>query len=421
MKMRLSQSLVLFLCLFSQIESVPAQSVAPKKFQGFLGTYHPFKGTAYGGSGFTEGELMQKAFDFGANAIVSQASYNGYTFAENVENNCREWDVNKLYGILVPPSEKGVVNQPNDTELLKPFGGHPGMIQAAHRFSEVSKQCSQLSGAIIDDFYHDFPKTITADELRDIKDALLGKRVDAKGNVDHSSPVTTPHLKLYAVVYDHQIDRFSKLNQSDKAAIDLVDGISFWIWKQNQNYKKFDDYLETIRKDYPSKEILTGIYIFNSGQTPTPESIRYMFEQAVNQYAEGKINSLIFFSAIWLSREKITPERWNELDIPGLLNRTYYPFLGEGKGRVVDARTKLPIKNALVTVSRIVNGKRLLTARKVTDERGEYRFGGWAGRNKKERVDYEIKIESDSLKTQIMNVKLRAGESVNFADTRLKK
>lgn len=421
MKMRLSQILILFLCLFSQIGSVAAQSIAPKKFQGFLGTYHPFKGTAYGGSGFADGELMQKAFDFGANAIVSHASYNGYTFKENVENNCREWDVNKLYGILIPPSEKGVVNQPNDTELLKPLGRFPGMIQAAHRFSEVSKQCAQLSGAIIDDFYHDFPKTITADELRDIKDALLGKRVDEKGNVDHSSPSTTPHLKLYAVVYEHQIDRFNKLGQSDKTALDLVDGISFWIWKQNQNHKKFGDYLETIRKDYPNKEILRGIYIFNSAETPTPESIHYMFEQAVNEYAEGKINSLILFSAIWLSREKISPQRWKELDIPTLLNRTYYPFLGEGRGRVIDAKSKLPIKNALVTVSRFVNGKSLLTARKFTDERGEYRFGGWAGRNKKERVDYEIKIESDSLRTRTMSVRLRAGEDIKFADARLKK
>ena len=418
MKFRLP-ILILLLSLFSQIGSVAAQTAAPKKFQGFLGTYHPFKGTAYGGGGFVDGELMQKAFDFGANAMVSYARYYGYTFAENVENNCREWDVNKLYGILVPPSEKGVVNQPKDTDILKPFASYPGMIQAAHRYSEVSKQCAQLTGAIIDDFYHDFPKTITAEDLLDIKDALSGKKVDENGNVDHASPATTSHLKLYAVVYDHQIERFSKLGQSDRAAIDLVDGISFWIWKQNENHKNYDSYLETVRKDYPNKEILSGVYIFNSGQTPTPESIHYMFEHAVNQYAEGKINSLILFGAIWLSRERITPERWKELDIANLLNRAYYPFLGEGKGRVMDSKTKLPVKNALVTVSRIVNGKSLLTARKSTDERGEYRFGGWAGQDKNERVSYEIKIEGGERKAKVMR-RLRAGETTRFADVRLK-
>ena len=419
MKQTLIKTFLISFCMLAQTGIGIAQTTTPTKFKGFLGTYHPYNGTAYGGGGMTDGELMQKAFDFGANAIVSWARYNGYTFAENVENNCREWDVNKLYGILVPPSEKGTVNQPNDTELLKPFASYPGMIQAAHRFSEVSKQCPQLSGAIIDDFYHDFPTTITATNLLDIKGALLGKKVDANGSVDHSSPVTTPNLKLYAVVYEHQIDRFNKLGQADKAALDLVDGISFWIWKQNQYHKNLDTYLETIGRDYPNKEILGGIYIFNSAQTPTSESIHYMFERAVDLYAEGKINSLIFFSAIWLSREKITPERWKELDIANLLNRTYYPFLGEGEGRVIDARTKLPVKNAIVTVSRIVNGRSLLTARKFTDERGEYRFGGWAGKDKKERVIYEIKIEGNERKAQIKKVRIRAGENIRFADARL--
>ena len=80
--------------MFIQPLSIAAQSdKAPKKFQGFLGSYHPFKGTAFGGNGWTEGELIQNAFDFGENAMVSHATYNGYTFAENVENNCHNWDV----------------------------------------------------------------------------------------------------------------------------------------------------------------------------------------------------------------------------------------------------------------------------------------------------------------------------------------
>ena len=414
MKKTLSKILVLSLCLFSQSGIFTAQITAPKKFQGFLGTYHPFKGTAYGGDGRTEGETMQTAFAFGDNAIISHAKYNGYTFEENVENNCRAWDVNKLYGILLPPSEQGVVNQPKDTELMKP-SSKPGMIQGAKRFSEISKRCPQLSGVLIDDIYHNYPKTLTAENLLDIKDALLGKTVDENGNVDHSSPATTPHLKLYGVIYNHQLDRL------DKTIFDLLDGVNFWIWQQNENYQKFDEFLETVRKTYPNKEILAGVYIFNSKQTPTPESIHYLLEHAVEQYKKGNVNSLFLFSAIWLSREKITPERWRELALPKLLNRIYYPFLGEGKGRVVDAKTKKPIANALVTVTRNVSGKSLLVAGKFTDEHGQFSFGGWAGKDKKEIVRYQIKIESDSFKSQMINVKLRAGESVNFADVRLKR
>ncbi|MGI9166450.1 MAG: hypothetical protein ACR2G5_08705 [Pyrinomonadaceae bacterium] len=95
---------------------------------------------------------------------------------------------------------------------------------------------------------------------------------------------------------------------------------------------------------------------------------------------------MLIFSAIWLSREETKRERWDELALPQFLGRIYYPFLGEGVGRVVDAKTKTPIKNALVSVSRLVGGKRLLTTRKLTDERGQYHFGGWAGNGKKERV-----------------------------------
>lgn len=392
-----------------------ASALQTEKFQGFLGTYHPFNGTAYGGDGWTEGELMQKAFAFGENAIVSYAKYNGYSFGENINNSCSEWDVNKIYGILTPPSEKGVVNQPKDTELLKPLMSATGMIQGAHRFSELSKRCPQISGAIIDDFYNDYPKSITAEDLRDVKDALLGKKVDESGEVDNSSSATTPNLKLFAVVYNHQLDRV------DKTVLDLIDGVSFWTWKQNENYKKFDGNIETLRKSYPNKEILAGVYIFNSKQTPTPESVQSLIEHAVNQYVEGNVNSLLLFSAIWLSREKTTRERWNDLDLPNLLNRIYYPFLGEGAGRVVDAKMKKPVKRALVTVTRFSGGKHLLVAKKFTDDAGEYRFGGWAGKGEKERVNYEIKIESDSFKPRTMRVRLRAGDSLRFTDVRLKR
>jgi hypothetical protein len=63
----------------------------------------------------------------------------------------------------------------------------------------------------------------------------------------------------------------------------------------------------------------------------------------------------------------------------------------------------------------------LPTTRKRTDERGEYDFGGWAGNDKKERTGYEIRIESDSFRPRTMRVRLRAGESMNFADARLKR
>ena len=202
--------------------------------------------------------------------------------------------------------------------------------------------------------------------------------------------------------------------------LEAVDGISFWVWRQNENYKNFDSYIEKLRGNYPGKEIIAGFYVFSSKETATPAGVHYLIERAVDSYAEGKINGLLLFSAIWLSREKIQRERWDELALPQTLSRIYYPFLGEGSGRVVDAKTKKPVENALVAVTRLAGGKPLLVARKFTDADGRYRFGGWAGKNEKERVDYQVKIESSSFKPRIMKVKLRAGEKLNLADARLR-
>ena len=43
----------------------------------------------------------------------------------------------------------------------------------------------------------------------------------------------------------------------------LLDGVSFWIWKQTEHYEQFDDYLETVQKTYPNKEIIAGVYVFH--------------------------------------------------------------------------------------------------------------------------------------------------------------
>jgi hypothetical protein len=407
MNKMLTQCFLASLCLLVQVGTGFGQAATPKKFNGFLGTYHPVNGTAYGGSGWKEGELIQHAFNFGQNAILVKGSHAGYTFEQNINNSCSEWDVNKVYGILLPPSEFGVVNQPTDLDIWKPFEKEPGMIQGMHRFSELSKRCPQIDGVIIDDLYNDFPKKISVEDLRDMKDALSGKRLDERG--------TTPNLKLYFVVYEHHLDI-----TPDKQVLDLIDGVCFWTWKQTERYKNFDNYIKTVHRLYPSKDVIAGVYVRHSVETPTVASVRHMMERAINLYAQGEINGMLIFSAVWLAQKDLTRERWEELGLPVFLGRKYYRFLGEGIGRVLDAKTKKPIRHAIVTVNRLVDGKVLNTTRKLTDEQGEYRFGGWAGKDAGEPV-YEITVETDSYKPKAMRIKLRAGASRRFSDVLLKK
>ena len=399
----------MLLCQLAVVSGIAGQQTIPRKVPGFLGSYHPFKGTAYGGERWSEGEPIQQAFNFGQNAIISQASYSGYTFAENVRNNCREWDVNKLYGILRPPTEKGVVNQPKDTDPLKPFNIEPGMVQGAHRFSELSKTCPQLTGVIVDDFFNDYPKLLTAEDVLDIKDALIGKTVDASGHVDHSSPATTPDLKLYIVVYEHQLAR-----PLEETVLNAIDGVSFWTWKQNENFTNFDTNVDAIKRRFPGREVIAGVYVYNGAQTPTPESVHHIIGQAVEMYEAGKIDGLLIFAAVWMSREKSSRERWDELGLPGYLGKVYYPFLGEGTGRVIDAKTKKPIAGELVTVWRITGGARQLVARKFTDGKGEYRFGGWA----RGRAEYTIAI-GRGRSAQRVKVGLRSGKTVPLPEVGL--
>ena len=105
--------------------------------QGFIGLYHPFKGRVYAGTGINDDEDLYQAYSFGVNGIINDPSYGDYLFKENIEKHCQEFDTNLVYGIIRPPSERGVVNNPNDTELWEP-ASPSGMIQAAARFSRLS-------------------------------------------------------------------------------------------------------------------------------------------------------------------------------------------------------------------------------------------------------------------------------------------
>ena len=90
------------------------------KRQGYIGLYHPFKGKVYAGTGINEDEDLYRAYLFGVNGILNAPSYGEYPFKENIEKHCQEFDTNLVYGIILPPSERGVVNNPKDTTLWEP-------------------------------------------------------------------------------------------------------------------------------------------------------------------------------------------------------------------------------------------------------------------------------------------------------------
>ena len=87
----------------------------------------------------------------------------GLSFAQNIDFHCRKVDVNQLFGMLIAPTEGGVFNNPNDTDILHPLPlfkrtphgpipgsagprGAAGLLQGAARWSALAKNCSQITG-----------------------------------------------------------------------------------------------------------------------------------------------------------------------------------------------------------------------------------------------------------------------------------
>ena len=397
----------------SGIVSPTSSTPVTQNIPGFIGLYHNSTGTIYGGWGWPSGELIQTAFNFGINAVISQAQYYGYTFQTNLVDNCTVWNTNKVYGILRPPSEGGVVNQPGDTSALQPFAQSPGMIQGAHRFSELSKEYPQISGIIIDDFFENFQEgKITLAQLQQIREALEGKTLDGNGNVEDTSQATTPNLKLYVVVYEDQ------LGISSQSVVNSIDGVNLWMHHQNENYTNLDQYISTVKQNYPSKRIIVGVYFKNSLEQMTPVGIKYLIQNSIDMYDQGEINGVLLFSAPWLTQQYITQQLWDSLAIPPFLDSLYYPNLGEATGTVIDAHTGNPVANALVTVQRLTGKYIQLVSRKFTSDGGEYSFGGWAGKNS--GSSYEVAVAKAPYQPRTFDVELQPGMQIVLPEIQLK-
>lgn len=406
--------------VYSQAVQPPDTNVIDStvKYPGFIGFYNNDNGTVYGGWGIPPGEQLQRAFNFANNTIIDENSYMGFTFQQNLDSNITSWDANVVYGIVRPPSESGVVNAPADTALYNPFAAGttimPGMIQAAHRFSELSKIYPQVRGIIIDDFFNDYTYSFNANDVLEIRDALKGKAMLSSGLVDHNSKATTPNLKLFVVIYQSKLS--GTYLAAEKSADTLVDGLDFFIALQNENYAVFNTDINYINQLFPGKEVMAGVYLDNSDELMTPPGINYVMSKSIDLYDQGRINGIHIFSGYWLASQNISQARWQTLAIPQLLDSLYYPYLGKGTGKVLDVNGN-PEENAIVTVERIINGDTLVVTEKYTNSLGTYDFGAWAGKDS--AITYEIFAKDSSNAQAAMSVKLTDLKEITLPDLHL--
>ena len=368
---------ILYIFFLLGIASV-AQS--NKKVVGFLGIYHTAKGFTYKDSLGIDSITIQQQFQFGELNIPSQLIDNGFLFNEDIDSSI-SWHPNKILGMIQPPSEGGKINQPLDTALYNPFdiSFKPGMVQAAQRFSRLSKMYGPVCGVIMDDWDID---TFTTHQVRD---AVQGKFIDSNGKVDYLSEAKTPHNKLYAVIYYPWIDPIG---------LPFIDGVSYWLVdSQNCCYKSLEKDIDAIRLNIPHKDIQLGIYLKNSHLGWTNDSsVRYLLQHAINSYDDGLINGITLFAGPYLNKQNISLPQWNLFALPRLLDSIYYPYLSEATGQLIDCNTNLAMQNINVEIySRgKLSGDVLLRSRQNTDSLGKYSCGLWTGNRNTDSTYYWV-------------------------------
>jgi hypothetical protein len=397
---------------FPSANSNSQQAELCRKRQGYMGLYHPFKGKVYAGTGINEDDDLYRAYLFGVNGILNAPAYGEYPFKENIEKHCQEFDTNLVYGIILPPSERGVVNNPNDTKLWEP-ASPPGMIQAAARFSRLSLIFPQIRGVIIDDFWANYyGDTITLEDMKNIKGALSGKKMNPDGTVNLESPPTTPNLQMFVVTYG------GELSYHDESIMDLIDGVNFWLYDQEGSYNKFDQYLSALKAYYPNKELITGVYIHNSDYGDmSNQSISYLIDKGIQLHEKGLSPGILLFAGHWLVKNYISQERSQQIGLSDILYSKYYPYLGEINCQVLDDETSRPLQGVKIRI-RSDMARKITAAGKTTNEQGMFRFSGYAGRS--EGVSYSFIAEKEGYEPYKGTFTLEVNKTINLPPINLK-
>ncbi len=382
--------------------------------QGFIGLYHPSKGKVYAGTGINEDEDLYHAYSFGVNGILNAPWYCEYLFKENIEAHCQEFDSNLVYGIILPPSERGVPNNPEDTKLWEPDSS-TGMIQGAARFSKLSRIFPQIRGVIIDDFWANYyGNAITLEDMKNIKGALSGKKMLPDGTVDLESPPNTPDLQLFIVTYGSELRSLP-----DKDIIDMIDGVNFWLYNQEDSYNNLDLYLSALKAYYPNKELITGVYIRNGDYGDmSNQSISSMIDKGIQLYEKGISSGILLFSGYWLVKNHISQERYQQIGLYDIFHNKYYPYLGEIRCHVVDDETMRPLQGVKIKINFNTAGK-ITAAGKTTNEQGMFRFSGYAGRSG--GVSYNFTAEKGGYTPYNGSFTMEPNRAINLPPVNLKR
>ena len=256
------------------------------------------------------------------------------------------------------------------------------------------------------------PQALDLEQVRDIKAALMGKTV-SEGRVDHSSPATTPHLRLLVVTYQSQVPQLRNQSLLQES---LIDGISFWIHgpDQNRGETNLTSWISSVRAIVgPTLPVFTGAYVtYSSIGWTKPAEFYQLLAQSIDLYDQGLVQGFFVFAGSVL--QKMNASLWAAWDIPGFLDREYQPYLGSAIVTARDANSGEMIESAVGTV--YYRDVTHVTTKRVG--KSGFHFGGWAGR--KNPISHTVVLQAPGYATLAHPLQIVNGSDETRLDLQMK-
>ena len=414
---------------------------------GPVGLYHPYNGRVYAAEGVTEDSALASSLHFGIVSIYNNPKFGNFSFRDNVELHCRLNTTNLIYLIIAPGSEGGVVSNDTDTALWEPQAHQPGMLQGMNRASRLAQICPKIAGVIIDDFVFRnyvgvkgiYNATISNQDLRDFKAALLGKPLLPAGGVDHAASVQTPGMRLFGVLYNIAVDSALPKGVAQGMFQQGLDGVMLWFIRQDcpscasewpagqKPFPNFEDEMKIVKRMMPANALLmVGAYyndnsctinhaVANQYELCSASGFLALLEGCLTLFDDGTLAAgAVVYWGCGLSKDceyGQNRSHWEAVALPSVLARRVYPNLGSARLTVVVAgEHSRPIGDALVGAT--YGRGHAPAARMVSNASGVTpSFGGWVGAV--EAQTHTLTVTKAGFKTQQLNVQLVVGRETH--------
>ena len=145
----------------------------------------------------------------------------------------------------------------------------------AERLSRLSLQFPNIMGAMCDDLASKYQKAVLPDVMKECYSALK----------KHNE-----RLQMYGVVYTWELEV-----KDYNPVLPYIDAVALWFWRLEELIK-YDHYMELVRRLFPGKKIVQGVFIHEYGRSDSanpPHLLKYQLDKTRQYMAEGLIEGVI--------------------------------------------------------------------------------------------------------------------------------